>query len=87
MESRKKGFKNVGDFYGRNGFKSFVIYGFMCIGVGLRSSNHTCINSLECVCSNTNQDNKRRVKEKVKLGVAFATLLCYYVSVNKVCNR
>lgn len=32
-------------------------------------------------------DYEMAMLEKVKLGVAFATLLCYYISVNKVCNR
>ncbi len=77
----------MGGIYGRNGFKSFVLYGVMCTFVRMHSGNCTYTDSIKCICTDTNQDNKRRTKEKVKLGVAFATLLCYYISVNKVCNK
>lgn len=77
----------MGGIYGSNGIRYSIIYGIMCVGVVVCSNNRICINSIKRVCSNTNKNNKRRTKEKVKLGVAFATLLCYYISVNKVCNK
>ena len=44
----------LGSIYDRNGFKSFVLYGAMRIGVGLCSSNYICINSIKCICTDTN---------------------------------
>ena len=86
MVNRKKGYKNVGGIYGCNGVRYSIIYGVMCIGVDVCNSNRTCINSIKRICSNANQNNKRRIKEKVKLGVDFVQPLCYYISVNKVYN-
>lgn len=73
----------MGGIYGCDGIRYFILYGIMCVGVGMCNSNRNCINSLECVCSNTNQDNKRRIKEKVKLGVDFVQPLCYYIDINR----
>lgn len=90
VEYKNKYFEKVqyvGGIYGRNDFKYFVLYGIMCTFVRMCIGNCTYTNSIKCICTDVNQDNKRRTKEKVKLGVAFATLLCYYISVNKVCNR
>lgn len=76
----------MGGVYGCNGIRYFIIHGVMCVCADVCNSNRTCINSIKRICSNVNQNNKRRIKEKVKLGVANATLLCYYISVNKVYN-
>lgn len=86
MVDQRREYKNVGGIYGCNGARYFILYGAMCVGIGMCNSNRTCINSIKCVCSNINQNNKRRTKEKVKLGVDFVQPLCYYISVNKVYN-
>ena len=54
MANRKKGFRNVGDFYGRNGFKSFVLYGVMCTFVRMYSGNCAYIDSIKCIRTDTN---------------------------------
>lgn len=73
----------MGGIYGCNGIRYFIFYGIMCVGVGMCNSNRTCINSIKRICSNVGKNNKRRIKEKVKLGVDFVQPLCYYIDINR----
>lgn len=73
----------MGGIYGSNGIRYSIIYGIMCVGVVVCSNNRICINSIKRVRSNINKNNKRRTKEKVKLGVDFVQPLCYYIDMNK----